>query len=1303
MPLTNIHKQVIFRGVISWGIACLFFYFTLSTSYAQQGNQIVLGDNWALDFNKSPADTFTTKLRGSGGAAAVWNSSSICGCDGKLLLYTAGSRIWNAEDSVLPNGGEYFCSLGYVQQALGGIIIPMPGSTTKYYVFHFYSTYGNKTQCGYYSVVDMNLNNGKGDVEASNRHVFFYNFGIQDGDRVYFELTLNSNGIDFWLLGYDWTNNKIVVFKISSSGITQVSSIGLSALGVSSISKMKFNNSGTKLIFQTNVSLLSELTFNKNTGALSNFTVKIFSNSNLKNSTFSQIGFSGFQFSNNDSILYVTGFECNVNSSGNDANTFIYQIDYYSGGQLYKNLYKVDSIYYIQPYNSFGNRYLGIFKGPDQKIYGFKVNTIFQIGNPDVYGSGCNFTRDFKIGIYNFPDSVSKRFIPLSASSVYFPVYKLKITSNASIRGNCQMQDSISLLAVGNSALTNHTWYFYNKQNQLIDSAFGVNAKYYYPNEGVYLIKVKAKNPGNNCTSWTWWSDSLYINKAPLTFAHISNKARGCLSQAHTLTFDSLKFTDSLMVNWGDGSSTVWLKAPVNSLMHDYYDSSFNYTITVLSKNSNCTGSTTLQDQVVFQAKPIAKFFSNNSTKTFPIKGCSILGIYLVDSSKNADSVWYVLRNAVGTTYTTTSVNYALADTGWFNIIQYALTKDGCIDSFVVSNAVYGSPKPTVQIKKDSVFNLCTQEFLRLKINTSYNDSTIINWGDGSKNYLKGILNGNSIDTITHYYNTPGVFVVSVMSRNSFCNVQNVLLHMVRPEFKTTKVNDTTLCRGTLMNIWAQGNGADTVFTYILKTPGGTLKNSTGYFLILPDSTTTYIIGTINSCVNDTLWKQIKVTVLPPLSLKLNTIDITLCKGSNFKIIASAAGGNGNYLYKLKKNNILQQINNNGVFNVTITGNEIYNVLLNDNCTLLGDSLQCNIKVCNDLKFIQTPPDVYLCPNENIRLKASTNSGSGVLNYRWYDLQGNTLSTSDTLNFIPTTSQQVVIKVTDACMSIYDTAWIYQFPTTNGTQLNSDKLSGCATLTVNLETPSLNFSNNQPYEALWDFGDGNTFVQGFTNSMSTLKIKHTFINAGIYTVKVKLKFKNGLSECYSFSSTIEALTVPQIKLNITPKKVTLPKTQCTAIVSTMNSDSVVIDWADGFSDNFNANVSLITQTHDYADTGHYIVKAVAYNKNTCYTETKASVYHADTFMCFIPNVFTPNRDASNEVFKPVVSYCKSYELIIYNRWGEEVYRTSYEVGKTQQPYWTGEGDPIDTYLYMLSAVDGDNLHYTFKGTVMLLR
>ena len=184
---------------------------------------------------------------------------------------------------------------------------------------------------------------------------------------------------------------------------------------------------------------------------------------------------------------------------------------------------------------------------------------------------------------------------------------------------------------------------------------------------------------------------------------------------------------------------------------------------------------------------------------------------------------------------------------------------------------------------------------------------------------------------------------------------------------------------------------------------------------------------------------------------------------------------------------------------------------------------------------------------------------------------------------------------------------------------------------------------------------------------------------------------------------MEALIIPQIKLILSPKKITLPKTQCTAIITTNNSDSVVIEWGDGFSDSHNTNLNLITQTHDYADTGHYIVKAIAYNKNTCYTSTTAAVYHADTFICFIPNVFTPNRDQTNEVFKPVVSFCKSYELKIFNRWGQLVYEGNYIAGKNPPPAWTGDSYEADTYLYLINAIDGDGMRYSYKGTVMLVR
>ena len=423
-----------------------------------------------------------------------------------------------------------------------------------------------------------------------------------------------------------------------------------------------------------------------------------------------------------------------------------------------------------------------------------------------------------------------------------------------------------------------------------------------------------------------------------------------------------------------------------------------------------------------------------------------------------------------------------------------------------------------------------------------------------------------------------------------------------------------------------------------------------------------------------------------------------------YLFLASGAGGNGSYEYLLKKNNIAQQSNTTGSFNIVANSNEIYTVVITDYCTIKNDSASVKIKVFNTLQFTQTLPNVYLCPNESITLKAITNKGSGTVGYLWVDAATNTtLSTTDTLQFIPTTSAQIILKVTDACMSIYDTAWLYQFAAVSGTQLNSDVISGCVALTVNFETPPLTYSNNQPCQAEWDFGDGTSSTQNFTNSSATLKSKHTYLSAGVYQAKVEVRFTKSTKACFSFTASVEALIIPQITLRIAPPKITLPKTQCTATMTTTNADSVVIDWADGFKDNFNVNLSVITQTHDYADTGHYIVKATAYNKNTCYTETRTSVNHADTFMCFIPNVFTPNKDATNETFKPVVSYCKSYELTIFNCWGQEVYKTNYASGKNPQPAWSGEGCEMGTYLYLFTAVDEDNMRHNYKGTVMLLR
>jgi gliding motility-associated-like protein len=76
----------------------------------------------------------------------------------------------------------------------------------------------------------------------------------------------------------------------------------------------------------------------------------------------------------------------------------------------------------------------------------------------------------------------------------------------------------------------------------------------------------------------------------------------------------------------------------------------------------------------------------------------------------------------------------------------------------------------------------------------------------------------------------------------------------------------------------------------------------------------------------------------------------------------------------------------------------------------------------------------------------------------------------------------------------------------------------------------------------------------------------------------------------------------------------------------------------------------------------------------------------------IPSIITPNGDDKNEAFSiPCLSQIGKYpnnELIIFNQWGDEVFR--------QKPYgnsWAGTFDgeelPDGTYFYVLDLGNGD--------------
>ena len=82
----------------------------------------------------------------------------------------------------------------------------------------------------------------------------------------------------------------------------------------------------------------------------------------------------------------------------------------------------------------------------------------------------------------------------------------------------------------------------------------------------------------------------------------------------------------------------------------------------------------------------------------------------------------------------------------------------------------------------------------------------------------------------------------------------------------------------------------------------------------------------------------------------------------------------------------------------------------------------------------------------------------------------------------------------------------------------------------------------------------------------------------------------------------------------------------------------------------------------------------------------------------IPNAFTPNGDQANEDFKPVGRNVTAYELVIYNRWGRQIF-----TGSTP---WDGKSNgspaPVDVYFYRATVRTCEE-EKAYSGEVSLIR
>jgi PKD repeat protein len=324
-----------------------------------------------------------------------------------------------------------------------------------------------------------------------------------------------------------------------------------------------------------------------------------------------------------------------------------------------------------------------------------------------------------------------------------------------------------------------------------------------------------------------------------------------------------------------------------------------------------------------------------------------------------------------------------------------------------------------------------------------------------------------------------------------------------------------------------------------------------------------------------------------------------------------------------------------------------------------------------------------LCTDNLILAAGST--AEDIEGYQWYAsgvaIAGETDSTLafSNLNLEPGT-YQVVVELSDGTCTNSEIE--VQVPQPDLPDLTAEPDSGCPPLTV-----QFSHDGDEELTCTWTFGDGTT-----SDACDT---EHTYTVSGTYDVTLQITDASGCSADSSYADLVEVLSLPEISFTASPQPATINDTEITFFPE---SSANITGWLWGFGD-----VPPGTSTEENpvvlfpALPGTYPVELEATGANGCTGIVEGSVVIGSDGGLNMPTIFSPNGDSDNARFRPFEEFPGDWTLIIWNRWGTEVFRTNNITSG-----WSGEDASEGTYYWLAEPRNGQQ-GKAISGYVTLVR
>jgi len=357
-----------------------FCFLVVAESNAQNSqikrtNHWFFGDQAGLDFSSGAPMADTNGQLGAWAGSAVMSDTA-----GNLLMYTEGQNVWNKNHQLMPNGTGLWANGTPTQSAL---IVPMPLNDSIYYIFTCAGADGMPYGIRY-SIVNMNLDGGLGDVTIKNELLFAPSSEQLGG-------TMHANCVDVWIMGHESGTNLYRAYLLTENGI-DTNDVVINDIGnfakEDTVSGVCWNCTGTGLKFSPDGKKMAASNFwdNLNNSAyLDTLDLFDFDNSTGLISNLIQLPDTSvwlFGFSPDSKKLYVNNVNTNTTTYPGWSDIFQYNLSV-SNVPLSKTLvYQAILDYDFSDFQI----------GPDQKIYCAKPlnDSLGVIEFPNLLGISCN-------------------------------------------------------------------------------------------------------------------------------------------------------------------------------------------------------------------------------------------------------------------------------------------------------------------------------------------------------------------------------------------------------------------------------------------------------------------------------------------------------------------------------------------------------------------------------------------------------------------------------------------------------------------------------------------------------------------------------------------------------------------------------------------------------------------------------------------------------------------------------------------------------------------------------------------------